>query len=125
RFTTPDPSGQEQNPYLYAAGDPVNRIDPTGLLSLGGIGNGINNAIGVANDIDTVGKIWNAGLDGEYGKAAGLSFGLAVGKAVETTCLRGAATGGGIGIAVGTIPCVAAGEFAGSYAEDKTVSAWS
>ncbi|MFG3369558.1 RHS repeat-associated core domain-containing protein [Streptomyces sp. NPDC048156] len=33
RFTTPDPSGQEQNPYLYAAGDPVNRIDPTGLFS--------------------------------------------------------------------------------------------
>ncbi|WP_457745337.1 RHS repeat-associated core domain-containing protein [Streptomyces rubiginosohelvolus] len=33
RFTTTDPSGQERNPYLYAAGDPVNRIDPTGLLS--------------------------------------------------------------------------------------------
>lgn len=31
RFTTPDPSGQEKNPYLYAAGDPVNNIDPTGL----------------------------------------------------------------------------------------------
>ncbi|MFF9396149.1 RHS repeat-associated core domain-containing protein [Streptomyces griseoluteus] len=26
RFTQPDPSGQEQNPYLYAEGDPVNRI---------------------------------------------------------------------------------------------------
>ncbi|MFD5377085.1 RHS repeat-associated core domain-containing protein [Streptomyces griseoincarnatus] len=35
RFTQPDPSGQEKNPYLYAEGDPVNRIDPTGLLSLG------------------------------------------------------------------------------------------
>ncbi|MET9987865.1 RHS repeat-associated core domain-containing protein, partial [Streptomyces rochei] len=33
RFTQPDPSGQETNPYLYAAGDPVNRIDPIGLLS--------------------------------------------------------------------------------------------
>ncbi|WP_311318360.1 RHS repeat-associated core domain-containing protein [Streptomyces sp. 840.1] len=32
RFTNPDPSGQEQNPYLYAEGDPVNRIDPTGLF---------------------------------------------------------------------------------------------
>ncbi|WP_343235726.1 RHS repeat-associated core domain-containing protein [Streptomyces sp. SID10815] len=31
RFTQPDPSGQEQNPYLYAAGDPVNKIDPEGL----------------------------------------------------------------------------------------------
>ncbi|MEV6552772.1 RHS repeat-associated core domain-containing protein [Streptomyces sp. NPDC051597] len=34
RFTQPDPSGQEKNPYLYAEGDPVNRIDPRGLLSL-------------------------------------------------------------------------------------------
>ncbi|MER7487623.1 RHS repeat-associated core domain-containing protein [Streptomyces sp. NPDC126497] len=33
RFTSPDPSGQEKNPYLYAEGDPVNRIDPQGLLS--------------------------------------------------------------------------------------------
>ncbi|WVU05534.1 RHS repeat-associated core domain-containing protein [Streptomyces prasinus] len=36
RFTQPDPSGQEQNPYLYAEGDPVNRIDPNGTLSFGG-----------------------------------------------------------------------------------------
>ncbi|HET6859639.1 MAG TPA: RHS repeat-associated core domain-containing protein [Streptomyces sp.] len=35
RFNSPDPSGQEKNPYLYAEGDPVNRIDPSGLLSLG------------------------------------------------------------------------------------------
>ncbi|MFD7650415.1 RHS repeat-associated core domain-containing protein [Streptomyces albidoflavus] len=32
RFTSQDPSGQE-NPYLYAEGDPANRIDPTGLKS--------------------------------------------------------------------------------------------
>ncbi|MFP8903992.1 RHS repeat-associated core domain-containing protein [Streptomyces atacamensis] len=35
RFTQPDPSGQETNPYLYAAGDPINRTDPTGLLNVG------------------------------------------------------------------------------------------
>ncbi|WP_435897588.1 RHS repeat-associated core domain-containing protein [Streptomyces albidoflavus] len=34
RFTQPDPSGQEKNPYLYAEGDPVNRIDPSGLSSV-------------------------------------------------------------------------------------------
>ncbi|MFF3694991.1 RHS repeat-associated core domain-containing protein, partial [Streptomyces sp. NPDC002221] len=33
RFTTTDPSGQETNPYLYAAGDPINRTDPSGLFS--------------------------------------------------------------------------------------------
>nr|WP_079030536.1 RHS repeat-associated core domain-containing protein [Streptomyces ambofaciens]CAJ88805.1 putative secreted protein [Streptomyces ambofaciens ATCC 23877] len=32
RFTQPDPSGQETNPYLYAVGDPVNLVDPTGLF---------------------------------------------------------------------------------------------
>ncbi|MEL4356343.1 MULTISPECIES: RHS repeat-associated core domain-containing protein [unclassified Luteococcus] len=31
RFTTADPSGQEQNPYLYAEGNPINNTDPTGL----------------------------------------------------------------------------------------------
>ncbi|MFF5616052.1 RHS repeat-associated core domain-containing protein [Streptomyces albidoflavus] len=38
RFTSQDPSGQEKNPYLYAEGDPVNRIDPSGLssFSMGG-----------------------------------------------------------------------------------------
>ncbi|MFI5476570.1 RHS repeat-associated core domain-containing protein [Streptomyces cacaoi] len=41
RFTQPDPSGQEQNPYPYAEGDPVNGIDPNGLLSLGCIGDGL------------------------------------------------------------------------------------
>jgi hypothetical protein len=32
---TPDWSGQEKNPYLYAEGNPVNRIDPEGLLDRG------------------------------------------------------------------------------------------
>ncbi|WP_435866954.1 RHS repeat-associated core domain-containing protein [Streptomyces xanthochromogenes] len=34
RFTTTDPSGQENNPYLYAAGDPINQTDPIGLSAL-------------------------------------------------------------------------------------------
>ncbi|MFJ4283988.1 RHS repeat-associated core domain-containing protein [Streptomyces massasporeus] len=35
RFTQPDPSGQEKNPYLYAAGDFINNSDPTGLFKIG------------------------------------------------------------------------------------------
>lgn len=30
RFTTPDPTGQESNPYAYAHDDPINHTDPTG-----------------------------------------------------------------------------------------------
>lgn len=30
RFTTPDPTTQETNPYLYAAGNPIEHTDPTG-----------------------------------------------------------------------------------------------
>ncbi|MEW2266066.1 RHS repeat-associated core domain-containing protein [Streptomyces sp. NPDC047853] len=36
RFTQPDPSGQETNAYLYAAGDPINNTDPNGLLGCPG-----------------------------------------------------------------------------------------
>ena len=43
RFTTPDPTAQETNPYAYAGGNPSNRIDPTG----GGWGENISLAAGV------------------------------------------------------------------------------
>ena len=33
RFTQRDPAGQEANAYAYASGDPINRADPTGLVS--------------------------------------------------------------------------------------------
>lgn len=33
RFRSPDPTGQEPNPYNYAQGDPINNSDPTGALS--------------------------------------------------------------------------------------------
>ncbi|MCE6998454.1 RHS repeat protein [Saccharothrix sp. S26] len=45
RFFSPDPTGQEPNPYNYAGGDPINNSDPTGgsFGSSGGatIGGGI------------------------------------------------------------------------------------
>jgi RHS repeat-associated protein len=35
RFTQPDPTGQEANPYTYAQGDPINNSDPGGDSILG------------------------------------------------------------------------------------------
>lgn len=35
RFSQPDPSWQEANRYLYAAANPCNFTDPTGLYSVG------------------------------------------------------------------------------------------
>ncbi|MGM1065703.1 RHS repeat-associated core domain-containing protein [Saccharothrix sp. Mg75] len=37
RFRSPDPTGQEPNPYNYAQGDPINNSDPTGALSFLGV----------------------------------------------------------------------------------------
>ena len=33
RFTAPDPTGQERNAYAYAAGDPANYSDATGVIT--------------------------------------------------------------------------------------------
>ncbi|WP_373559793.1 RHS repeat-associated core domain-containing protein [Streptomyces sp. TLI_55] len=49
RFTQPDPSGQETNPYLYTGGDPINRTDPNGLLSP----TGVADALGPIGDLAT------------------------------------------------------------------------
>lgn len=37
RFTQVDPSGQQQNQYLYAGADPINNTDASGLLFSGGV----------------------------------------------------------------------------------------
>ncbi|MFE5208951.1 RHS repeat-associated core domain-containing protein [Streptomyces sp. NPDC056600] len=125
RFNSPDPSGQEKNPYLYAEGDPVNRIDPTGLLGMG-LFTGALSAVGLSNDGASVGAMWNAALDGQWGKAAGIGFGLAVGTAVEAACIGVAAVGAGpTAAAIAAVPCMAIGEAASSFAEDRAVSAWS
>lgn len=50
RFTTPDPVSRRPNPraavspYAYAANDPLNRIDPLGLWSLGSLVSGVVHA---------------------------------------------------------------------------------
>ena len=58
RFTQMDPSGQETNPYLYAASDPINRTDPTGRSAGACIGSAViavGAVIGYATGIETLG----------------------------------------------------------------------
>ncbi|MCS0601441.1 DUF6531 domain-containing protein [Streptomyces sp. LP11] len=75
RFTQPDPSGQEQNPYLYAEGDPVNRIDPNGLLSLGDVFD--------AKDLyEAAQDAYNGDTKALWGDVAGAAAGLAT----DTAC---------------------------------------
>ncbi|MFD4235388.1 RHS repeat-associated core domain-containing protein, partial [Streptomyces sp. NPDC058542] len=89
RFTTPDPSGLEENPYLYAAGDPVNRIDPTGLYSV----DDFKSDIGFIGSTATIGGFVGGGI-GSVVPGAGTAAGTLVGGL--------AGTGFGIGFVVGS-----------------------
>ncbi|MGY1524781.1 RHS repeat-associated core domain-containing protein [Streptomyces sp. MN3] len=80
RFTQPDPSGQEKNPYLYAAGDPINNSDPSGLISLGGI----FDAAGWAAMV-------GAAASGDTGEVRAQAAGLIASAGVLGLCEGGAA----------------------------------
>ncbi|MEC7054778.1 RHS repeat-associated core domain-containing protein [Streptomyces violaceochromogenes] len=106
RFTQPDPSGQEKNPYLYAEGDPVNRIDPTGTLSLGEV----MDTVGKAGDAIAVGEFAGQLATGDYKGAAGTAISFAADKAFTAGCTY--LTGG-----AGAIPCAVGGMAVGEATE--------
>ncbi|MGK5497427.1 RHS repeat-associated core domain-containing protein [Streptomyces sp. URMC 125] len=118
RFTQPDPSGREANPYAYASGDPVNRTDPMGTASfLGGVSTLL--------DVKSLGEGAQALSEGDWNEAAGVAAGWAAGAVTEATCgtaavAAGLPTAGAGGFLVGA-GCLAAGEFVGSQVE-KAVS---
>ncbi|WP_078956201.1 RHS repeat-associated core domain-containing protein [Streptomyces sp. NRRL B-1140] len=87
RFTQPDPSGQETNPYLYAAGDPINFTDPAGL--------------GFLDAVKRVGK---------------KSMATAVGGGV-TGCIASLATGCVAGATIGGFAGAVGGAVQGTYEE--------
>lgn len=100
RFTQPDPSGQEQNPYLYAEGDPVNRIDPNGTISLTGvadalgpIGDGFVGGVHLFQG-DTKG-LWSDVAGVVAGGLAGAACGVAVAASAPATL------GGSLGATAG------------------------
>ncbi|MFE6196549.1 RHS repeat-associated core domain-containing protein [Streptomyces sp. NPDC057838] len=85
RFTQPDPSGQETNPYLYAAGDFINSTDPTGLFKIGAFLEGTGAALaGIASGIGAV--------------AAAPGCTTVVGCAPTIAATGGALTGAGVAI---------------------------
>ncbi|MFD1145763.1 RHS repeat-associated core domain-containing protein [Saccharothrix hoggarensis] len=55
RFRSPDPTGQEPNPYNYAQGDPINNSDPTGASTASTQGSTIGGFIGTGIGIGLVG----------------------------------------------------------------------
>ncbi|WP_053739546.1 RHS repeat domain-containing protein [Nocardia sp. NRRL S-836] len=89
RFRSPDPTGQESNPYNYAKGDPVNQSDPTGGYSWADFGQDVGSSV--------------AGL------ASGAIIGVACASTAGVGCFVGAAVagatlgaaGGGLGAAIG------------------------
>ncbi len=76
RWTQPDPSGQEANAYLYAGGNPVNFVDPSGLFSACAVGSIALTAVGAALTAGTVGLGAPAGFGLQYAAA---SIGLTIG----------------------------------------------
>ncbi|MFD3515441.1 RHS repeat-associated core domain-containing protein [Streptomyces sp. NPDC058657] len=95
RFTSPDPSGQEKNPYLYAEGDPVNRIDPNGLAAV--------DALGPVGDLIQAGQHLAEGdTKALWGDVAGAVVGGGIGTACGSMMLAapltlGASLGFGLG----------------------------
>ncbi|WP_444545478.1 RHS repeat-associated core domain-containing protein [Streptomyces xanthochromogenes] len=106
RFTQPDPSGQEKNPYLYAEGDPVNRIDPRGTLSLGGV----MDKVGEAGDIIAIGEFASQLSSGDYEGAMGTAVSFVADKGFTAGCTY--LTGG-----AGAVPCAVGGMAVGEAAE--------
>ncbi len=104
RFNQPDPSGQESNPYLYTNGDPVNGMDPTGLLDWKSfaVGAVTTAAIGLAAGVVAVGCAGTAGIGcavagsvtaGLWGGAAAGGTAAALGTDTESAVMSGVAGG--------------------------------
>ncbi|NJQ02519.1 hypothetical protein HCK00_18725 [Streptomyces sp. PLAI1-29] len=104
RFTQPDPSGQETNPYLYASGDCVNRTDPTGLFSFSDVFDTGSDIFGVVT-----GCLGGIGAAAETGA---ITYASAVGGVV------GAGVGSAVGAGAAVVGSCALGGVAGYYGAD-------
>ncbi|MEV5320308.1 RHS repeat-associated core domain-containing protein, partial [Streptomyces sp. NPDC052687] len=115
RFTQPDPSGQETNPYLYAGGDPISNSDPNGLF--------LQAAVDVVGDALTgfdagtaLGHFAQGDTQGLLGDLAGAAGGLAGEFACYFAAGFFALPTAGVGGALVAAGCTAVGFAAGQLA---------
>ncbi|WP_328806955.1 RHS repeat-associated core domain-containing protein [Nocardiopsis coralli] len=105
-FTQADPSRQEMNNYAYAMGDPINRTDPTGLMSAvdhGDMASGLATGLfGVGMFLTctaaflvcaTAGVVGGMAIGGAAGGMGAIASGGSQGQVREAT-FRGMASGG-------------------------------
>ncbi|WP_165425595.1 RHS repeat-associated core domain-containing protein [Streptomyces sp. BK022] len=114
RFTQPDPSGQENNSYAYASGDPINRSDPSGLASW--------DILGPAGDItQSVAHLAQGDTQALWGDVAGVIAGAAFGILCESVMVAGTIPTGGVSDVAGTAACYA-GAWGASQVASSVVS---
>ncbi|MEW1903660.1 hypothetical protein [Streptomyces sp. NPDC086147] len=87
-------------------GDPVNRIDPRGTLSLGGV----MDTVGTVGDVIAVGEFAGQVASGDYESAAGTALSFAADKGFTAGCTY--LTGG-----AGAVPCAVGGMAVGEATE--------
>ncbi len=114
RFTQPDPSGQEPNPYTYGLANPVTNTDPIGLYSSAQFGADIGEAVGGLGATIIFGAACGAtagigcllaglflgGMMGAIGGGGGAALGGGTPEEIRDSMISGAiggAAGGGTG----------------------------
>ncbi|MFI6434851.1 RHS repeat-associated core domain-containing protein [Streptomyces sp. NPDC050759] len=98
RFTQPDPSGQEKNPYLYAGGDFINNSDPTGLFSFPDVSGALEWA-------SLTQKIMSGDEQGAYAAKVGILVGIGTEMVCGAAAAAGAAATLGLSIGAGITGC--------------------
>ncbi|MYW01129.1 hypothetical protein GT354_23165 [Streptomyces sp. SID3343] len=107
RFTQSDPAGREANGYAYAAGDPINRADPTGTWSLKIGGEAcFGVCLGLSASVDHHGKVGitpspGIGLPGVGAGAEGSTGNVSDGWGAGGKCSAGPASVSARTVAVG------------------------
>ncbi|MCD0484342.1 RHS repeat-associated core domain-containing protein [Streptacidiphilus sp. ASG 303] len=103
RFTQPDPSGRETNTYLYAAGGPVNRMDPDGTYSWSSdLAAALTGGAGlVAGSLLFDNPLGAAVAGGAIAGCAGAAVATSLGGGTGTEDLESCATWGAVGAVAG------------------------